>query len=57
MRDDNSSSDNTSRQIPDGIPDYKYVITGEAKAKANLPRRETGILMILTGKFQNLEKR
>jgi hypothetical protein len=44
-------------KIPDGIPDYQYVITGEAKAKANLPRREKiGILTILTGKFQSLEK-
>jgi hypothetical protein len=44
-------------KIPDGIPDYNYVIAGEAKAKANLPRRKIGILMILTGKFQSLEKR
>ncbi len=42
-------------KIPDGIPDYKYVM--ETKAKANLPRREKRILVTLTGKFQNLEKR
>jgi hypothetical protein len=58
------SCEKTTRQattrrakIPDGIPDYKYVIAGKAKAKANLPRREIGILMTLTGKFQSLEKR
>jgi hypothetical protein len=35
-------------KIPDGIPDYKYVITGEARVKANLSRKEKlGIQMIL----------
>ncbi len=41
--------------IPDGIPDYKYVING--KANPNLSRKAKGILVILTGIFQNLEKR
>ncbi len=27
-------------KIPDGIPDYKYVITGESREKANLSRKE-----------------
>ena len=45
-------------QIPDGIPDYKYVITGKAREKANLSRKEKlGIQMILIGRFQILEQR
>ncbi len=58
MRDDNSSSDNTSHKNSRWNSRLQYVITGEARAKANLPRREKiGILMTLTGKFQSLEKR
>jgi hypothetical protein len=44
--------------IPDGIPDYKYVITGKARVRANLSRKDKlEIQKILIGKFQNLEVR
>ncbi len=44
--------------IPDGIPDYKYVITENARVRANLSRKEKlGVQMIPIGKFQMLEMR
>ncbi len=42
--------------IPDGIQDCKYATKEREKAKANLSRKERGILMIPTGQFQNYEK-
>ncbi len=45
--------------VQDGTRDCKYAIMPKekVKAKASLSRKEKGILMILTGQFQNLEKR
>jgi hypothetical protein len=45
-------------KIPDGIPDYKPVITERAKERANLPRKvKLGVQMIPIGRFQILEQR
>ncbi len=58
MRDDNSSNDSTSHKNPRWNSRLQYVITGKARVKANLSRKEKlGVQMILIGKFQSLEMR
>jgi hypothetical protein len=42
-------------KVQDGTQDCKYAIMPKekAKAKASFPRKEKGILVILTGQFQS----